>query len=603
MNSVLQKFCSKLASLGIDLFGSKPIAQDGWITVHPNGRRRGTGQPVLLDDEGVVQGGMGGKFNGKHISEAKGEGKKKEIHGKPYANQKKINASAKPSQTEQKPATPSATQTSFAPHTKSKEFKNKVNTFKNVFKTTMAGEDLKNAAQYAAQHYFAKKKLEEMGWQPGGATVINGVPVAATLWSKNAQKGAVQIHSSGKELGNVQIDLNVSPDEMAKKIDQTAKTLVANEKGAQAPTSTPEPKPIVTPAQTDKPKTFETKSTASPSITEKEATKKTVNSFVPFSDPDGYVSNYGKNAPRYEKTEKIPQKPKEWDQKDTAKSVDLVSSLPEASKQSIAKSIDDDFKSALDKKIVIPFKHLKEQAILKAAAEGLTGDALIKAAKNTVKNHSLKQQAFKFDGPHIGDKFHDFTGKESLLAMERKLDSAAYDKVGKEEGLALRFYSSPDHPASYKEINDPLRTGSKMTAEAAASVRELDKLFSKTSTKNSMILYRGIHGPEAAKIIKKIKDGSLGINGETKYKAYMSTSVDPEVSRDFTGNQKVGEKGVFFNLTLPKGGRAIALGGHSLIKSEKEVLLPRNTRLKITGIKENTTEDGPNYYIDAEVVS
>ena len=48
-----------------------------------------------------------------------------------------------------------------------------------------------------------------------------------------------------------------------------------------------------------------------------------------------------------------------------------------------------------------------------------------------------------------------------------------------------------------------------MTAEAAASVKQLDKLFSKTSTKNSMILYRGIHGPEASKIIEKIKDGSV----------------------------------------------------------------------------------------------
>lgn len=46
-------------------------AGDHWITVHPNGP--GTkGQPVLLSKGGEIKGGMGGKFNGMHISSAKG---------------------------------------------------------------------------------------------------------------------------------------------------------------------------------------------------------------------------------------------------------------------------------------------------------------------------------------------------------------------------------------------------------------------------------------------------------------------------------------------------------------------------------------------------
>lgn len=48
---------------------------DGWITVHPNGA--GTkGVPVLLGPDGTVQGGMGGKFNGQHISQVGGGGNK-----------------------------------------------------------------------------------------------------------------------------------------------------------------------------------------------------------------------------------------------------------------------------------------------------------------------------------------------------------------------------------------------------------------------------------------------------------------------------------------------------------------------------------------------
>lgn len=69
MNSVLRKFCSKLAALGIDLFGSEPIARDGWITVKPNGPEH-KGQHVEIDDQtGAIKKGFGGKFKGQKISE------------------------------------------------------------------------------------------------------------------------------------------------------------------------------------------------------------------------------------------------------------------------------------------------------------------------------------------------------------------------------------------------------------------------------------------------------------------------------------------------------------------------------------------------------
>lgn len=48
-----------------------------WITVHPNGKSGDKkGRPALIDSEtGAVLGGMGGKFNGKKISEVKSAGK------------------------------------------------------------------------------------------------------------------------------------------------------------------------------------------------------------------------------------------------------------------------------------------------------------------------------------------------------------------------------------------------------------------------------------------------------------------------------------------------------------------------------------------------
>lgn len=62
-------------------YARETLAQDAdkWITVHPggkgpkaNGKGNKGGTPVLIDGEtGRVKGGMGGKFNGMHISEAR----------------------------------------------------------------------------------------------------------------------------------------------------------------------------------------------------------------------------------------------------------------------------------------------------------------------------------------------------------------------------------------------------------------------------------------------------------------------------------------------------------------------------------------------------
>ena len=43
---------------------------DRWITVKPNGPDA-KGSPVLIGENGEIKAGMGGKFNGKHISKAK----------------------------------------------------------------------------------------------------------------------------------------------------------------------------------------------------------------------------------------------------------------------------------------------------------------------------------------------------------------------------------------------------------------------------------------------------------------------------------------------------------------------------------------------------
>ena len=72
MNAILHNFCSKLASLGFSVFAQdKAPAEDGWITVKPNGPDK-KGSHVEIDDTtGRIKKGMGGKFKGQKISEIK----------------------------------------------------------------------------------------------------------------------------------------------------------------------------------------------------------------------------------------------------------------------------------------------------------------------------------------------------------------------------------------------------------------------------------------------------------------------------------------------------------------------------------------------------
>lgn len=65
------------------------LAQDGWITVHPNGKEN-KGTPVLLDDRtGEVKAGMGGKFNGRHISAVPERGRNEQHGAQSYIDRQK----------------------------------------------------------------------------------------------------------------------------------------------------------------------------------------------------------------------------------------------------------------------------------------------------------------------------------------------------------------------------------------------------------------------------------------------------------------------------------------------------------------------------------
>ena len=60
--------------LGRPVVSYSQLNGSSWITVHPNGE--GTkGVPVRISENGTIEAGMGGKHNGKKLSELKEPGK------------------------------------------------------------------------------------------------------------------------------------------------------------------------------------------------------------------------------------------------------------------------------------------------------------------------------------------------------------------------------------------------------------------------------------------------------------------------------------------------------------------------------------------------
>ena len=54
--------------LGRPVVSYSQLTDSSWITVHPNGQ--GTkGTPVRISENGTIEAGMGGKHNGKKLSE------------------------------------------------------------------------------------------------------------------------------------------------------------------------------------------------------------------------------------------------------------------------------------------------------------------------------------------------------------------------------------------------------------------------------------------------------------------------------------------------------------------------------------------------------
>lgn len=143
---------------------------------------------------------------------------------------------------------------------------------------------------------------------------------------------------------------------------------------------------------------------------------------------------------------------------------------------------------------------------------------------------------------------------------------------------------------SYNQIiNGALRKSIKLKGKLAADVKAFDSAINRFALPKPAQVYRGmaVDNKTLAKIIKTKEFGD---------RAFVSTSRSLDIARGMATDQGnlIDEQGfnfAVFKINLPRGFKAMPVELISEVPSEKEVILHRNVKFKVTSIKQVSRQE------------
>jgi hypothetical protein len=144
------------------------------------------------------------------------------------------------------------------------------------------------------------------------------------------------------------------------------------------------------------------------------------------------------------------------------------------------------------------------------------------------------------------------------------------DSLSEDEIKSLKDYTG----AKYEEINKSLRSDGDITD----NIKNIDSALNTSEIPHNLITYRGIDNKE---LYNAIKSGNLSVGDVLEDKGFVSTSPRFGVSQQF-----LLKKSILLKIKCYAGSK----GGYlipqklSLTHNEHEILLPRNSKFKITKI-------------------
>ncbi len=146
-------------------------------------------------------------------------------------------------------------------------------------------------------------------------------------------------------------------------------------------------------------------------------------------------------------------------------------------------------------------------------------------------------------------------------------------KLSSSEKSTISSYSGD----AFFKLNAELRKGDTSDPQ----IQRLDSAISKSKIPSGTTLYRGMT-KEAAK--KLFKNGQINKGQVISDPAFSSTSTKQSIGKIYGGGG-----GVMLKIDVTRDSSGLDMSSHSSNSSENEVLLPRNAKMKVTGITPGKT--------------
>lgn len=225
-------------------------------------------------------------------------------------------------------------------------------------------------------------------------------------------------------------------------------------------------------------------------------------------------------------------------------------------------------------------KNKKPSAPKKDKPEEKAAPAKTPAKEETPKPEAPKkeEEAPKAkEAPQLSGDMKDY--KEFGALWERNKIQGMHQK-------AVKAYTG----AAYRSINSALRNGNQPSPQNDLLIQTLDEVFEMGVSRmpRDLAVTRGV-GPEHP-LADLLKSGELQPGFVIEDKGFMSTSITPANKWSWDDNS-----GLSLVITVPKGSKALYVGDppdeeYSNFGEEKELILPRGTKTRVTRIDQKTKQ-------------
>ena len=150
---------------------------------------------------------------------------------------------------------------------------------------------------------------------------------------------------------------------------------------------------------------------------------------------------------------------------------------------------------------------------------------------------------------------------------------------------AIKYYTAAGH----SEINADLRGDGSGNPAIFTAIHQLDKAFEGAAATEPLVTFRGIGSAYARELERR----NVGVGAVIQDSGFLSTSMRIECARGF---QTYLPGGLVFKILIPKGSKMLDLSPYSSNPDEREILLPRDTKLRVVGY------DGVMDLLELEVI-